>query len=447
MTGIRNALCAMVCLVFSLHLSAADSSSISTKISGAGFLVEGQIYKGYSNKNGGTFQHAWIQQATGLLKLESTFYQKAKIFIEGEGDVQFSYYIPMASWDKAFIEDQKVTKFNFWLKRAEGVYTFGDPASERFLLQIGAGLFEYKYNSDVRNLGEYLLRGSAYPVYFVNWFDGPYYRMAGLRMTTNPVDWFKFDALLFSELYQLPQQDFSLAGIATFKIGNMAEIGAGIDFNRLFSVDEKYTTVSGGARMEDNVYSRDSIGVDSITGGPLWANSQYYTFRSIKIALRASFDPKAFFPHRILGSEDLKLYAEYAILGLQNYPARNVSHQDYYSDISQRSPVMVGFNVPAFRVLDVLAVEFEELKSPYWAGQSGPFEKGLPIPPEQSSINLADVKWSVYAKRRIGAFTLIGQIARDHLIPNQNNAGLADRNDAMPESDDWWWALKVQYGF
>jgi hypothetical protein len=199
--------------------------------------------------------------------------------------------------------------------------------------------------------------------------------------------------------------------------------------------------------MDYNVYSRDSIGVDSITGGPLWGNQKYYTFRSTKIALRASFDPKAFFPHRFMGDEDLKLYGEYAILGLQNYPTRNAPHADYYNKISERSPFMVGFNFPAFRVLDVLAIELEELKSAYWAGQSVPFEKGLPIPPEQTSISLADVKWSVYAKRRLGAFTLIAQAARDHLIPNQNNPGLADRNDALPEPDDWWWAIKVQYGF
>jgi hypothetical protein len=423
-------------------------NGVNTKISGDIAIFEGQIVKGYGTSGVSAFEHAWIQQGSGLLRLETKFNEHTRMLVEAEADIQFSYTIPMSLWDKEFAQDQKAARFNFWLKQAKGTYTFGDPGSATFPLEVGVGEFEYKYNPDVRNLGEYLFRASAYPVFFLNWFDGACYRMAGLQATTHPVDWFNFDALVFSELYLVPLQDFSVAGVATFKLGKVGQFGAGINFNRLLSVDERYTTPTSGAggKITDNVYYQD---VDS-AGNAIAGTQKYYTFKSTKIALRGSFNIKGFFDWPILGEEDLKLYSECAILGLQNYPTHNPGRPvSYYTNMSERCPVMVGFNFPAFKILDVLCLELEYFKSPYLPSYVNAFKYGIPVPDEASSglVGIQDTKWSVYLKKRLGAFMVVAQAARDHYIPLNTNVGFTELGDVMSAGKDWWWTLKLQYGY
>jgi len=45
-----------------------------------------------------------------------------------------------------------------------------------------------------------------------------------------------------------------------------------------------------------------------------------------------------------------KLYGEFAILGLKDYGT-------YYPDITRRIPVMVGFNVPCFKMVDIVSLD------------------------------------------------------------------------------------------
>jgi hypothetical protein len=486
------------------------TNGVSAKISGNITLTEGQIVKGISsNGSVGNINHAWIQQPTGLLRLDMNFNDHYQILFEGEGFAQFSYTIPLELWNKDFIEDQKVAYFGFRLNNAQGIYTFGSLNSETYPLQITAGLFEYKYNPDVRNLGEYLFRASAYPIFFLNWFDGPFYRMAGLKASTHFVDWLNFDALLFSELYQEPLQDFSLAGVlnlsnpeihfGNYTVGKVVSIGAGVDFNRLFSVDDRYTTPSSGAKATDNIYSQDSIGVDA-SGTTILGNPKYYTFKSTKVVYRASLDIKGFIPPstwvmtHFFGKEDMKLYFEQAILGLQNYTPHNPGRSaTYYDTISQRSPIMAGINLPTYSLLDygvfpalasygiskklrvtdllyllpgiaswwlenkfnlnlhpdILNFEIEYLNCPYLPSSLYAFKWGIPKPDVESAqiMDIVHTKWSFYLKKRIGAIALIGQVARDHFQPGNNNVGYTERGDVLPEGNDWWWAFKVQYGY
>jgi hypothetical protein len=433
----------------------ADEASVgfgNSKVSGAIFLSEGEVENGFATSDVGFFQHAWIQQVTGILRLDTKFNELTRMVFSGEGDYKFTYNVPMADWDKSFVEGRKVGTYNFWLKEAKGIFKIGGSDAETFPLQLDLGLFEYKYNPDVRNLGEYLFRASAYPVFFVNWFDGAFYRMAGLKATTHPVDWFNFDAMLFSELYQLPLQDFSVAGVATFNIGRVGQFGAGIDFNRLFSVDGMHTTPSSGAggSITDNIYSQDSIGADA-NNAPIYGNPKYYTFQSTKVAFRGSFDIKGFFDWPIFGPEDFKLYSEAAILGLKNYVPHNpgLPGTSYYANMSQRCPVMVGFNFPGFKILDVLSIELEYLKTPFIPSSQNVFKNGTPTPiyASSSGVSIQDTKWSFYLKKRLGAFMVVAQAARDHYLPFSTDVATDERSDVMIQGKDWWWTLKLQYGY
>jgi hypothetical protein len=70
----------------------------------------------------------------------------------------------------------------------------------------------------------------------------------------------------------------------------------------------------------------------------------------------------------------------------------------------------------------------------------------LALPVSTSATAPHPVKWSLYAKKRLAAFTMVGQIARDHYQPFINNASLTEFSDAMPFGDNWWWVVKVYYG-
>jgi hypothetical protein len=419
-------------------------------VSGNAWSMIGEIMKGTStagNGEGSSLNHAWIQTSILELKVNADVNKNTRLIFDGWAEIDYTYELNSALINKDFAADQKVSKINVGIHDAEGIYTFGGSDSKVFPLQIGVGVFPYKYNPEARNLGEYLFRASAYPVYFVNWYDAAYYRMTGLRASTRPTDWFSFDALLFSEMYQIPLRDFSLAGVATFKIGKFGEIGGGIDFCRIFSVNESYTSPGYSSNSDINCYSKDSIGVDSAV--QTIYNRKIYSFKSTKVEARISLDIKSFIPTDIFGKEDLKLYGECAILGTQNFATHNVTYPAFYDTLKQRLPVMVGFNFPAFKILDVVSFEIEYLRTSFLPGSYNVFLTQSPVPVtlQQQNLTLADTKWSLYMKKTLGAFALTGQIARDHFSANNNNLIAQERSDVLLGSEDWWWSLKVQYGF
>jgi len=173
---------------------------------------------------------------------------------------------------------------------------------------------------------------------------------------------------------------------------------------------------------------------------------------------RLSFDPKRMWrdddaqDNGILGTEDLKLYAEGAALGLKDYPANESRNNPGYEDIMERVPVMVGFNVPAFRVLDVLSVEVQ------WFGSRAPnsynrvmFSTTLPqaasgSTPEQYVRD--DIKWSVYARKTLFGFcTLTGQIASDHLRTEKVGLEHIDTEENLRDPRNRHWRVKMAFAF
>ena len=127
---------------------------------------------------------------------------------------------------------------------------------------------------------------------------------------------------------------------------------------------------------------------------------------------RIVFDPKAFIPARIFGDNDLRLYSEVAAIGLKDYPP-------YYKELWRRVQIMVGLNVPAFKVLDVFSVELEWYK---WAYPNSyteyVFKNQVPQPDDTAGTGYDYkqniLKWSFYAKKNITKnFSFIGQVAYD----------------------------------
>src|SRR5690606_20281866 len=104
-------------------------------------------------------------------------------------------------------------------------------------------------------------------------------------------------------------------------------------------------------------------------GGNVNANTKYlldttrfYSFAGVKVVARASFDPKAYAPMPMLGPEDLKVFGEVALLGVENRPF-------YYEKRTERMPVMFGLNLPTrafgYTLLDAFSFQMEYYNSPF----------------------------------------------------------------------------------
>jgi hypothetical protein len=300
-----------------------------------------------------------------------------------------------------------------------------------------AGYFPYKYNPDVRNLGEYLFRTGTYPGYIMNSFDFPAQRLlggcigAGLSAGMFAIT---ADILLTSAAMLYPVQDFSPTVITAVNLLDVFELGGGICLDRFFSVNEHYTV------YEDDL----SPDIDTATG-----DTSYMRHSGTKVMLRTAIDPKPLVPEYLkepfLGDSDLRLYCEAAVLGWKNY-------KRYYQEREKRIVVVLGFNVPTMKMLDLLAFEWEWYGNKYPNSISEIYLELQPFPEEPAggfSPKEDDEKWSVYMKRSFfeGRFALTCQIARDHLRLAHFQDDLAFTREAISEKDHWHWMMKTECRF
>jgi hypothetical protein len=148
-----------------------------------------------------------------------------------------------------------------------------------------------------------------------------------------------------------------------------------------------------------------------------------------------------------MGPSDLRLFAEAALLGVKNYPF-------YYEKASERMPVMLGFNVPAFRLLDILCLQAEWYGSRFnQSNDKVTLGKGLPIPDatdfaahELRDRNIDNWKWSVFAKRTINpGLRLYFQVANDHLRTITFRF-IDETYPVFNRPSHWYYMFKVEYG-
>jgi hypothetical protein len=282
------------------------------------------------------------------------------------------------------------------------------------------------------------------------------------------------DLLLTTETEFMPTLDWSVSFLAGYKPFPLLDIGAGVMLDRLWPMALS-NAVQDPSFGPDNQYL-------SSTG-----ETQFYTFGGTKLVGRVCIDPKAVLPASIsdiFGKEDGKIYGEAAILGVKSITAymRNPanpsqliidSSKNYYSDITQRIPVMFGFNIPTFNgffnslggfwrslMLDYLSVELEWYGWPYpdAYGYMDQFKILYPEPPPtQNGTNPLlyknDDNWKYsfnFRKTVTKGFSIIGQIARDHTHNDTYDQIFDAQNsyvEAFSEKDEWGWWVKLQYNF
>jgi hypothetical protein len=407
------------------------------EISGKGWLQEGQLVK-YQYRGQEDLGRAWLSQSELQLFASRTITPWLKTSL-GIDIMQWYQTYDKESNSPFLIPNQFV---NFSILRGEALFSWGE------MLSLELGIFPFKYNPEVRNLGEYVFRSGVYPGFLIGEFDKTDIPLTGLRINNRIAGKFNEDLLLTLEEQFKPFHDITLSYLAAYTPHPAITVGAGASASHLIAVDEKRTTPKsdGTWYIEDPDTLRDALGADSLILG----DTAYLTFRGVKIMGRFCFDIKQLFPASIFGPEDLKLYGEAAILGLQDYDL-------YYDTLLQRIPVMAGFNFPMFKILDVLSLEAEWYGSPYPNNDQNAFSISplpRPIPDDPApgyspSVYKKDNwKWSVYARKTIAkSFSITAQFARDHFRTIANNPNYVEREESLTKDNQWYWMFKFAYEF
>jgi hypothetical protein len=440
---------------FSWAQTVSETEKPGISVTGMGALENGQFVK--SNYTQSTQQdRPWINRVYGQIRLYSKINDHLSITVAPEVKLWFDTYPwqTMGNTAFAFPFSQRSTVV---LADAQAQLSFGDPNT--VAINGSAGVMPYKYNNDAKNLGEYLFRSGARPAYLYNSFDFAYSRLNGIRLNTTMLGNLSFDCFLTTETQAKPTLDWSLSFLARYRLPAMLEAGAGIMFDRLFPVMNSRTQPID----KDNVYLTET------------GEKMYWKFGGTKAVAHLALDPKFLLPEivkNLFGQKDLRIYSEAAVLGIENttpykHPLDAGGNPDttsqvidsaklFYTDIMERIPVMFGFNVPAFKILDYLSVELE------WFGWQYPNSYGnqgfqillpTPIPVQSGKESLYQIddnwKYSFNFKRTIyGHLSVIGQVSRDHTQHDIYYPAYEAKNlyeEVFTQKDNWGWWVKVQY--
>jgi hypothetical protein len=327
-------------------------------------------------------------------------------------------------------------------------YSFWNEDDGKLFIQ--AGLFPYDYAPDNQNLGLYLLRGPLYPGFLISGFETKYVlpvaNTFGFQLHHQTGN-FEHDLLLLFETDWYPYWDISPAYIATYHAGKAFRIGAGINLYHAIPIDKGLTqdTIPAVKYIMKNEADTTKFDTTAIA------------FNGIKLMANFSFDVKALLggEEGVFGPEDLKLYGEVGVLGLDNDKA----HKKLYGDIPKRMPMMVGFNIPTFKALDRLALEVEYYGAPWiddpsiYYHTSGNQPRPIPKSAVTDTVNKKDdIKWSVYGSRIVAEHVKLSlQVASDHSRPGLFN-GYGDNKPAANHvpffsPSDYYWTAKIAYFF
>ncbi len=440
---------------------------------------------------GGNLNDDWFLPTVGGVDFKATKNDRLSLEVQ----LVATYF---AAPDQYAVPQNYVRNILVSAPKLDASYIFGD-LSHPFL-KVDLGNFREKYDENSRNLGEYMFRSWAYPGIIQT---GGAYGYVGDPQNTATLTGIKFSQSLgmFSheflatiETEFTPLYDVDLTYMAKFNYHDIFKIGGGVQLARVLSADLTsnslpqmtvhyfsdngtwYAAGSPGA----SYYSALQLGIegklagkgvshadstrlnkelaqdtlalavlDSVSNGQLHPDMKHFTAQAIKPVLYFSFDPKPLMQSRALGPNDLVLYGEAAVLGVQDHPV-------FYTDVWKRIPVTLGINLPTFKLLDVLALEVEYYGSqwePTYPYSSAPAYNASPAPYIDGAAGSAyyptdwdkdNWKWSVYAERNlIHGVSLSGQVASDHARTWDWVTFGKTPFEVYTSPSQWYWGLKL----
>ncbi len=427
---------------------------------GANFDL-GQVVRGYvenSANNNGTL-NGQVLTRTGVYVTESGIYNDRLSIRLTVGGL---FWYPLTEGNSFAT---RLIHFGPGVGQAQGEYAFGDVKSPAAKLQFG--LFPLKYNPDAKNLGEYLYRSGTYPGYIQtggwSFLDAAAYMAQGARLNLSTFGGkVVHDATVFMERDIEPNGDLSPGYMLTLKPASFFEFGGGVVWAHGFQLRADTVVapnIAGNAYDKTNgrPLAADGLGIDTsaacladptraaCAGVPSNAIG-YYTFKGFKVMARTSLDFGAMLNSEAIPPGSFKLYGEMALLGVKDYPY-------YYAKKIERMPMMVGLDIPTFRLLDMLSVEVESRKSRFPDNISSTLQTSLPVPtdapqnyPDTSTYTKDDIHWSIYARKRIrDGISLCAQAASDHFRPFDNLAAPSYMS-ATNRTGQWYYIFRLEIG-
>ena len=481
----RRNISVMLAVLFMGLFRMADAEILSVQYHGSGWIQFGLVENSSDTVSNGSeinFNQNWIQNTGGQITAVGQINKNWEGGL-GLGAIQVSN-------SRGSLLGAAHTWSNGWNPFVtEARVTYSRPLGEKNKLQLTLGSFPYDYNPDIRNFGLYLTRGQVYPGTLLSGFETkhilPIATQVGVLARIQAGGW-QNDLLFNSETETKPYFDFSVADIVSYQVTPSLQIGAGVNFYRVFPQNSSVTSPGRGCIDEVSSYQNnytsngdercfilgdtvktavlDSVGhpvMDSMghtvmtslrdpSGNIVYTDTTTGSMFGVKLMARFHLDLKLLFGFSALGSRafgknDLIFYGEAAVLGLKDYPK-------YYDDIRERMPVMVGFNLPAFGLVDRLALEVEYYGSKNYpdygnAETNSSWVPRVPSNPVNNARN--DWKWSLYASRVLfGHMRIAAQVANDHLLlpapPANQDPSWAE---VLTTPKDWYWMLKLAYFF
>jgi hypothetical protein len=406
-----------------------------------------------------------ITRSAAYLALSATWDERFDVNL-GMGGL-FWYALP----ERNFRDRLLLTGFG--VGQAEGVYAFGDPKEPSAKLHMG--LFNYKYNPDARNLGEYLFRSGAYPGYIWtggwSYINSASYLAQGFLLNLPTFGGkVQHDFGLFIERNISPTHDLSPAYLVTVKPSPAFEFGAGLvwqngisfrgdsvlaprsrlnayyksgpnadlpvtqaDLNKPgYELGDTAIVPAGDPRIGQSIEGRYILDkpatyVDSAGNGTPNSQLGFYTFKAWKAMARASVDVGVLAG---LQPNDFKIYGEWTWLGIQNQPF-------YYDKPLERMPMMLGVNIPTFGLLDVLNVELDYRKSAFENTLALAWDQRMPIPVASQSddpLTYRETGRRLYVESKVAE----GQTAAyaDSVFTSELN-----RKQKASSDDAWHWSI------
>ncbi|MCX7726785.1 MAG: hypothetical protein N2053_08035 [Chitinispirillaceae bacterium] len=426
------------------------NEDITVKQHAYGSIELGQIARGHYKQGVGDFNRViskiWQQRAFANIGLNAFYKDMLALEFVGEGMVAFS--TPQLGPDPITLQP----RHSFYIKSSNAKINIGDPSFLSGLIQVG--YFPFKYNREVKNLGEYLFRSMPYPVIIYADFDYPMANLLGARINFNGFNkLFSNDFLIHSELITIPVQNWSISDIAEVNLFNNAfNLGAGVSLYHWLNVYQ-------GEYMErtlEKYYYPENL-PDNIS--KTYSDTMLDNHKAIKLMFKTMIDPKVIIEKALRGGStlpyfnrnDLKLYAEIDIIGLKNYPI-------YYEKIEDRIFYTLGFNLPGFFVMDLINIEVE-----YCTNQSAFSDEFFTVDRPSwepvfigfdengDTLRRSPIRWSVYLKKSLfnEHLSFILQLARDHKKINFyyfKKEAMSFR-ETLPHEKDWWWVFKTEFKF
>lgn len=418
----------------------------------------GQIEKGFYYGGNREFKEI-INHATVWTLQELQLSENARAFI-GVGGAYF-FVFPRNVGQNPYSMSKRS---GFGITDAHGEFTFLAREDGDHGLRLKAGIFPYKYNPDARNLGEYMYRTWTYPTIItgggLDFANSAGVQLSGITAHTR-FGGFENEVLLTSQTERVPVMGLSLTDMVSYSFGNILTLGAGFMFDNFYVPDtaelspvldlnNKYFTLSNGDQMASREYAdRQSLGL--IPAGVTVVDTSRYTFAGQKAMFRASLDLGNLFSSSLLSNDDLRFYFEAIVMGIKSYPT-------YYENLSERTAYLMGFNLPTFRLIDLLSVEVEYCANPFDNSTRGPYGVGAAAPYMENQVggqdnkfpNIIankddDIKWSVHARKRIyDGFAVNLQVASDH-VKTLDVYSTPDFYDILVDKSHWYWVVKLIY--